>query len=184
MSNLVIKPTNKNLMEILGEVSKNITHFNLVFYDTKLNFYDTSNSLGTDIIPYPKLKDFLENQKKGNKAIALSSLVRLKNGYFAHLKQLDMDWKEYGLRELIEKIEKIDLPGGNLLDSGKGYHFYGKELMTQKEWENWIMNAENSGEVDEKWIDLCRERNYSCLRISSTKEKPFIPLPFCEIRKN
>ncbi len=171
--------------ELLG--AESVTHLNIAYYEQgkqEKDCSDCSNTkpLSTKLVEFSKIKELDKLPNKDDVKIGLSSLVRLDNGYIAHIKQLDLDWNNNDLDFILKNIKKLNLEGeGYLVNSGRGYHYYGKGLLSPEEWKEWMNEAEKSEEVDREWIRLSRERKYSVLRINSTEDKPIKPKPICEL---
>lgn len=72
---------------------------------------------------------------RDDEALAISSRVRVRNGYSAHLPMLDFDCKPtHANRAAVEHmLRAIDQPG-IILNSGNSYHFMGISLLTADEW--------------------------------------------------
>lgn len=198
MGKITLTGDNTPVREMLQNLNGNVSHFNLVFYDTckvsPNNYAAIPDSRGNDIISASSLS---EAEKLGlggyaaGAAVGISSLVRLKNGTFGHMRQLDIDESLGSPNQFIWTLEKIIetmLEGskvtpraeGYLVNSGSGIHYYESGLMTQREWTSWLERAERLKSVDKNWIDLSRKRGYSALRINATKEKTSDPAVFCK----
>lgn len=177
--------TNKGLIPMIKGLldAESVTHLNITYYEQgkQDSNYSIIQPISTKLIEVSKIEELDKLSNKDDVKIGLSSLVRLSNGYIAHIKQLDLDWNNNDLDFIFQKIKKLDLgkEGGYLINSGRGYHYYGKGLLTPEEWEDWMNKAEKSEEVDREWIRLSRERKYSVLRINSTEGKPIKPKPIC-----
>ena len=197
MGKLTLMQDNTPLREMLGKLIRDVSHFNLLFYNTNTKGADgyltLPDSIGNDIVPAASLKDAEKLKLNGyanGAAIGVSSLVRLENGTFGHMKQLDIDETPAHPQAFMKSLENIigtlldpnlSCPGaeGYLVNSGSDIHYYGSELMSTREWHSWLDRAERLKSVDKKWIELSRKREYSALRINATKEKPAVPEVFC-----
>jgi len=200
MVNLTLYEDNTELKTMIPLLSSDKTsHFNLIFYDTcstegdyNRHYPVNPHDNPTKILPTADFRtvDF-NNLTEGRKnlAVGLSSLVRLQDGRFRHMKQLDID-TQFSVSSFLKSVSDITAGmkgsysvgscGGYLVNSGSGYHYYEKGLLNQSQWEEWMENAKKSGLIDKKWIMLSQQREYSVLRLNSTTQKPFTPVVLCK----
>jgi len=204
MARLILSEDNTELRKAVTEVSrdsthKDISHFNLLFYNTQPvaeDGYTRYNPMITynltEIVPAADFQsiDFDKlTQGDKNRAIGISSLVRLSDGKVRHIKQLDID-NQFSVSSFFKSVSDIAIKmagnyrekncRGYLVNSGSGYHYYEEGLLEQSQWQEWIENAKKSGLVDKKWINLSLQREYSVLRINSTTQKPSAPVVLCK----
>ena len=176
---------------ILGVIERNsVSHVNIVRYATNDNtgFYETPRlePLNVDLLGVEEFSkiDFTKASKNPSEVIALSSLVRLNDGRFSHLKQLDLDQQPMNGRGFITLAEKVieTVPKGYLISSGSGYHFLGEGILTDLGWHNWMKIMEGHKDLcDYQWLQMSISRGYSTLRLNATKEKTISPSPLCSI---
>lgn len=112
---------------------------------------------------------YLENnqQIRIHEALKAISKVKTKNGIF-HIPLLDLDIPvdENG----IEKIREISLGLGikhaAILNSGRSYHFWGLELLSEEEWRKFMYRALLLDKIDRRWIGHRLIDGQANLRIS------------------
>ena len=78
-------------------------------------------------------------------------------------------------------IERLAEYGGYLLKSGRGYHFIGKTLLSNRvAWEQTLRDMgripELKPHIDASHIDMSLKRGYSTLRILESPAKPQRPM--------
>lgn len=117
-----------------------------------------------------KIASYVENQKeyiRVHEALAAVSKVRTKNGIF-HIPLLDLDIPidENG----IEKIKEISLGLGiehaAILNSGRSYHFWGLELLSEEKWRKFMYRALLLDKIDRRWVGHRLIDGHASLRIS------------------
>lgn len=193
---------NLPLIKFFGELGSSLgaSHFNLTFYDTspgdKGDPYDPlPENNHTDIISLEDfmLQEFMKRVNSPSEAVGLCSIFRLKDGRFAHMRQLDIDSTNVRAPSLMDEVKAI-LAGMNgsyrqtknirsyLIDSGTGCHYVEEGSLTDSQWKEWLANAEKlEGLVHQQWVKASRERGYSALRLNSTRYKPNAPKLFCRL---
>lgn len=109
--------------------------------------------------------------------LGITSTVILKDGSQRYIPMMDVVNDEFigeGEEEVHEQeqlVEKLRPYKGFLLKSGNSYHFWGQELLTQREWEKFLEHCQKQyclkGKLgfDTKWIHACRARGFCVLRI-------------------
>lgn len=120
---------------------------------------------------------------KGN-MLVLSSCVQLSSKQTAHIPMLDFhipsNMKNQKVAEVIAR--KLDPNGGFLLESGKSYHFYGKSLLTEADFRQFLSHALLfSPVVDRAWIAHQLIENAAGLRISEKEDGGHIPFVVLEL---
>jgi len=199
MARLTLFEDNLELRKMITELNGGISHFNLLFYDTTpvaKDDYTSHNPMITykltEIVPaadFQSINFDKLTQGDKNRAVGISSLVRLSDGKFRHMKQLDID-QQFPVSSFFKSVSDIAVKmarsyrkencRGYLVNSGSGYHYYERGLLNQPQWEEWMKDAESMGLVDKNWVDLGRKREYSVLRLNSTTQKPSAPVVLCK----
>lgn len=164
-------------------ITQDVTHVNIERYIPL-----DDDSFGTkDNRGQPKLvrlrnfkhKKFGEYQE-GDHVAGLCSLVRQKQMGNGHLPQLETDWKldhkgEFdlyvpGIAELFPSKQDV-----YVVATDRGYHFYGTQILSQKEWVSFLDLAYRSPIIDKEHVRSSLERGFSTLRINSNPKKPHNP---------
>ncbi|MEK7503061.1 MAG: hypothetical protein AAB556_01295 [Patescibacteria group bacterium] len=118
----------------------------------------------TEIASYVEEKD---EKIRVHEALKAISKVKTKNGIF-HVPLLDLDIPvdENG----IEKIKEISLGLGiehaAILNSGRSYHFWGLELLSDEEWRKFMYRALILDKIDRRWVGHRLIDGQANLRIS------------------
>jgi len=120
----------------------------------------------------------LEEIGKGlamTKAIGLTSKVQTKNG-IKHIPMVDFS---RDCRRPENVLKQLNMPG-ILVVSGHSYHFYGFELMEEKEWKVYTESLKDNFRfgaygVCEHWPDLQLKQGFSMLRITPCRTRLFQP---------
>ena len=150
-----------------------------------LNDFQRIVSLESKLLIKPQFR-ISKISRKRKEVVGLFSSVTLKDGRRAHLRHLDID-AHYEVKEDMEIIEDVlenmypnrsNPFGGHVVFSGRGYHFYGNDLMTQEEWRKWIERAKENENVDKNWCDIQLKRGVSVLRLTSSELKGIEPKVF------
>lgn len=82
-----------------------------------------------------------------------------------------------GLAAVREAIRRMGLKRGAILDSGRSYHFYGFDLMTQKQWWEFMAQCVLLGPLtDVRYIGHRLLEGMGILRLTSTPLKPKAPV--------
>jgi hypothetical protein len=132
--------------------------------------------------------------EKDGSLIGLTSFVRRKDGYHAHIPLLDFETPVSDealvlIREKFKTIMREARSGkatpGYLLVSGECYHYIGLELLSQEEWLEFMglallfeddADPNRFSPVDRRWVGYSLRRGLSTLRIFSG-EKLLQPRP-------
>lgn len=130
-------------------------------------------------------KDIQETQKEG--FLCLISKVKLKDGTYKHIPMIDFVISSKDKNNLSKVKKFLKFMGekmGVILDSGKSYHYYGFNLLTEDEW-NIFMSKCILLDKDKEWKNMVDVRHiaghrriekYSLLRLNSFNGiKPFEP---------
>src|SRR6266851_5380263 len=78
----------------------------------------------------------IENELAPNQLLAIISRVRLSRNRVMHIPMMDFRCaiSKENLRTLGELLPEIGQRTGFILESGRSYHFYGKELLADRDW--------------------------------------------------
>lgn len=111
-------------------------------------------------------------------ALAVSSRVKLKNGKSAHIPM--MDFKCAPTFQNVDTarvaLKKINDTSGVLLNSGRSFHYYGLNLMSEEEWHLFLGHSLLLTDlVDARYIGHALMNNECRLRLSPARLNPFIP---------
>jgi len=79
------------------------------------------------------------------------------------------------LSQIEKLLRTIGQEEGVILDAGRSYHYYGVNLMDEKEWLNFLANCFLSGLADERYIGHRLKDHCGILRISATPLRPKVP---------
>lgn len=116
-----------------------------------------------------QISSYVENNQpiRVHEALKAVSKVKTRTGIF-HIPLLDLDIPvdENG----IEKIREISLGLGikhaAILNSGRSYHFWGLELLSEEEWRKFMYRALLLDKIDRRWIGHRLIDGQANLRIS------------------
>ncbi len=105
-----------------------------------------------------------------HEALTVLSRVRTRQGYF-HIPLLDMDLpiNEAGPNDAEEAVRGLGIQHGAILNSGKSYHFWGLELLSEVEWKTFMYRALLLDRVDSRWIGHRLLDGHANLRISQKR---------------
>lgn len=97
----------------------------------------------------------------------------------------DIPKSKKNLKLLIERLKKLDYPSGWILETGKSYHFYGYDLMSNKEWLGFlsrslltslVITRENIIQIaDARFVGHSIRRGCCTLRVTTRADKSFKP---------
>lgn len=137
------------------------------------------------------LRDGILGQIEGNmeesEQLAISSKVRLVSEETAHLPMMDFEIgkDEAGLTKVKTRLKQVGIANGYILESGKSYHFYGRDVLSQEQWLDFmgkclltsiVHTRENIEQVaDPRYIGHSLRRGCNTLRVTSRGEKVFVP---------
>jgi hypothetical protein len=102
-------------------------------------------------------------------------------GQKCHIPMLDF-CIETGKESLKVIQESVLLPPGVFLNSGNSYHYYGYDLMPEREWRKWMNDLGKGDKLDEivdgKYLEYSLERGYGALRLFGypKTDKPKVPV--------
>ena len=105
-----------------------------------------------------------------HEALSVVSRVRTRNGY-CHIPLLDMDLPidEAGTGEAEEVARGLGINSGAIIDSGKSYHFWGLDLLSENQWRTFMYRALLLDRVDSRWIGHRLIDGHASLRISQKR---------------
>ncbi|MAG07509.1 hypothetical protein CMI46_01715 [Candidatus Pacearchaeota archaeon] len=105
------------------------------------------------------------------RAIGLTSKVKI-DGDTYHIPMIDF---AEGVSNLPKgDLDKVNIPGMFVL-SGKSGHFYGFELLEEKELESFLDKSKRLFSIDQHWPDLQIRQGFSMLRLTPSRRKLFQP---------
>jgi len=161
--------------------------FNVSLFNQKINNFDFleeiffhNKSSKSISINKNEIHDFLSEIESKNEYWTLSSKVKLKNGESAHFFFLDYhipisDSNEILCAQIANKLQMK----GYLLDSGKSYHFYSENLISEEKLiENLARALMFAPIVDRAWIAHQLIERRCCLRISKKYDRLPLVLRF------
>lgn len=90
------------------------------------------------------------------------------------VKQIPMlDFAFSEIENGIEMVQNIGLPAGVILKTDHSYHYYGLNLIEDKEWEKWFEKLlylkDTKTLFGDMYLSLCLKRGYSALRVFGYK---------------
>ena len=148
-------------------------------------------------------KDTFSTKRDFNEIVSLCSKVYLKGEWdgnlkhdlksekgLVHLRQLNIDLKDTNAEKSLKSFKGIFKKiysdkrnyHGSLVFSGKGFHYYGSGLLSEKGFKKWIDSAKQTGMIGKDWCDSQLDRKYSILRVSRSKLKNYDPSPKYEVK--
>lgn len=84
---------------------------------------------------------------------------------------------DYGLAAVREAVARMGIKRGAILDSGRSYHFYGFDLLTQKQWWEFMAQCLLLGPLtDVRYIGHRLLEGMGILRLTATPLKPKAPV--------
>lgn len=113
-----------------------------------------------------------EDRPRIHEALKVVSRVRTKNGFF-HFPLLDLDIPvtESGPASAEEVFTNLGVHSGAVLDSGRSYHAWGLELLSENEWQIFMHRALLLDRIDRRWIGHRLIDGQANLRISEKRGK-------------
>src|SRR3989344_1656377 len=105
-----------------------------------------------------------------HEALSVVSRVRTEYGY-CHIPLLDMDLPiaEASADEAEEVARGLGINSGAIVDSGKSYHFWGLDLLSENQWRTFMYRALLLDRVDSRWIGHRLIDGHASLRISQKR---------------
>ena len=105
-----------------------------------------------------------------HEALSVVSRVRTEYGY-CHIPLLDMDLPiaEASAAEAEEVARGLGINSGAIVDSGKSYHFWGLDLLSENQWLTFMSRALLLDRVDSRWIGHRLIDGHASLRISQKR---------------
>lgn len=113
-----------------------------------------------------------------NFVLALCSKVKLNAGEAAHIPMVDFrcEPSEENMKKVKHALKRIGRQGGILLNSGRSFHYYGLELLSEEEWRIFMGRCLLlSPMIDSRYVAHRLIDGYCRLRISTSREKPKMP---------
>lgn len=174
-------------IDIISEIArrnKNIKEFNIAIYryvpqaltnEGRLKIYSIKSN------PITRLEKSIRSIKVSSKwAIGLTSCVKMKNGEYHHIPQIDFEISASKqnlilIKKSLSKIVKV-FPG-YILQTNNSYHYLGLKLLTQKDWHEFIGRCILCNKpkakviVDDRWCGHSLRSGCSNLRIFATHSK-------------
>lgn len=115
-----------------------------------------------------EVRDYAEKLDRLGRVVAFRSLVVLECGQKMHIPMLDLatEYSKKNYKIVRSAIEALDMPGA-VLSSGKSFHFYGRTLMTPKEYRVFLGKALLLAPItDCAWIAHQMIEGVSALRVN------------------
>ncbi len=115
---------------------------------------------------------------RGRQLVGVVSRVPLAGGGSRHIPMMDFMCapSATNLEVLPRLFREIGQERGYLLESGRSYHYYGVELLTEEEWRVFLGKCLLMfGYVDDRYIGHQLVDGHCVLRLSSGKLKPSVP---------
>lgn len=110
--------------------------------------------------------------------VGLKSTVRVGGGAVRHLPMIDFNCvpSPESLGFVKTALRQIDQRRGVVLASGRSYHFYGLELLSEEEWRRFLGRCLLlAPPVDVRYVAHRLIDGYCVLRISANARKPKVP---------
>jgi hypothetical protein len=132
----------------------------------------TKNEINLDTIGW------LMSQKERSEAWGVLSEVGPQGYPFqTHIPMMDFQCPQSSenLRRVKKFLRKIGQNKGVILDSGRSYHYYGSELMHDKDFLNFLGDCLLSDLVDRRYVGHRLKDKLGILRISGCSLRPKVP---------
>ena len=113
--------------------------------------------------------------------LCIASVVKLDDGSFKHIPMIDFSSRfEKDLSKAEEAMRTIGERKGFILDSGRGLHYYGIDLLSEGEWPKFVgrcllLNTKDIKISDDRYFGNRLRDGYGGLRIAAHSTKPFAP---------
>ncbi|HLC76873.1 MAG TPA: hypothetical protein VJH04_01575 [archaeon] len=168
-----------------------IEYLEFVSYDPA-DSYDSQPRVRLTMTPYEfqnRTIDSIRDQicENDNYVLGLSSIVRVVYSTF-HLPQIDFSCEvgEENEKRIYNFLGRLNQKDGYLLESGRSYHFLGRDLMPADFWRGFMKTLDAmdfDGLVDDDFIyESDVNRGFSVLRITANIHKPHVPKVIAEIK--
>jgi len=136
------------------------------------------------ILEEPNVIEDLQNRhvQTDKEALGITSLLKAKNRAKYHLEMIDFDCEpsEDNLEMVQRTLLDLRTGIGYIVNSGGGFHFYGKNRYGERELKRFLERIERKPFVDEKWPENQIMQGMCVLRVTASKEKPFEPVVVAE----
>jgi len=134
-------------------------------------------------IPAKNLTNLKELHKKFLKIdsryeISFQSKVLVK-GRYKHFPMIDFSnsvVKEYGIDRVEELLFELGESKGFILNSGRCLHYYGDNLISEKEWRDFMNKCSGYPEIGERYVSHQLRRGKASLRLITNELKPQNPV--------
>jgi len=116
--------------------------------------------------------------------IGIVSRVNLSSNKAAHIPMMDFkcEISNENLQTLIKMLRSITIGPGYLLESGRSYHFFATQLISEEEWRTFLGRCLlMSGYSDDRYIGHQLVDGHCVLRLSGGNLKERIPTVVAEI---
>lgn len=113
-----------------------------------------------------------------NKLLGVVSRLRIVGGGSAHIPMMDFNCtpSTRSLEILVHLLKDLRQGRGCLLESGRSYHYYAFQLLTEEEWRVFLGKCLlMSGYTDDRYIGHQLVDGHCVLRLSSGKLKASVP---------
>lgn len=113
--------------------------------------------------------------------LCMASVVKLDDGSFRHIPMIDFSSHfEQDLSKAEEALRAIGEKRGFILASGRSYHYYGINLLSEDEWPKFVgscllLNTQDIKIADDRYFGHRLRDGYGGLRIAAHSTKPFVP---------
>lgn len=133
-----------------------------------------------------KVREIIEGLPEDVQMVVFSKVL-LQDGKSVHIQMMDFNLQknEQGLNLVVERLKKVGVCSGWVLESGDSYHFYGSQLLSENEWVNFmgdclltsvVHGKDNIEQVaDPRYIGHSLKRGGNALRITTRAGKTFEP---------
>lgn len=119
------------------------------------------------------ITSYLDDDKKPriHEAMKMVSKVKTHDGIF-HIPLLDMDIPvdESGGVSVLEVFTNLGVKSGAVVDSGKSYHGWGLELLTEDNWRRFLARALLLDRIDRRWIGHRLQDDQANIRVSEKRK--------------
>lgn len=128
----------------------------------------------------PGAKELMDKYKE-DFILCIASVVKLDNGSFKHIPMIDFSSHfEKDLSKTEEALKAIGEKRGFILDSGRAFHYYGTNLLSEDEWLKFVgrcllLNTQDIKIADDRYFGHRLRDGYGGLRIAAHSTKPSVP---------